>query len=480
MSPTRLPPLAGRIAAAMQPPPPMLPPEAPLAHAVAAMAEARASALLAVDADRRPIGILTEQDVLRRVAFRAGPEAPLASAMTAPVIAIGEAEHLYRAIGLMRRHRLRHLVVLDEQGRPAGLLHRAETLAALAGGVLGHLDALAAQDSTGAMEQAKHAQAGLARALLDDGTPATEAVALVSAINLDLHRHVLEMALAAQPAPPPVPFTLLVMGSAGRGESLLQPDQDNGLVLGEYDDAGHAAIDTWFRAFAEDFNARLAAVGFSLCSGHVMARNPLWRKRLDEWEHQFALWAERRSPVALLFAAIAFDFAPAWGDPAPAARLRARLGAILRARPALLAALAAKERELTVGLTFWGGFTDDEEGPGRRTDLKLHGLMPLVAAVRLLALRAGLAETGTAARIAVLQARGDIVPADARALQDAFARLMQALLAQQLADLAAHRTPGSLVDTAAMPAAERGLLREGLKAVRGFARVVHAELTGGP
>lgn len=479
MTATRLPPLAGRIAAAMQSPPPMLPADAPLARAVAAMAEARASAALAVDAEGRPLGILTEQDVLRRIAFRAAPEAPLSSAMTAPVVAIAEGEHLYRAIGLMRRHRLRHLVVLDATGRCAGLLHRAETLAALAGGVLGHLDALAAQDSTGAMEQAKHAQAGLARALLEDGTPATEAVALVSAINLDLHRHVLEMALAAQGAPPPVPFTLLVMGSAGRGESLLQPDQDNGLILGEYDDADHIAVDAWFRAFAEDFNARLAAVGFSLCAGHVMARNPLWRKRLAEWEHQFALWAERRSPVALLFAAIAFDFAPAWGEAAPAARLRARLGEILRARPALLAALAAKERELTVGLTFWGGFTDDEEGPGRRTDLKLHGLMPLVAAVRLLALRAGLAETGTAARLAALEARGEVTGADARALQEAFARLMQALLAQQLVDLAAHRAPGSLVDTAAMPAAERAALRDGLKAVRAFARIVQAELAGG-
>ncbi|WP_270938721.1 CBS domain-containing protein, partial [Falsiroseomonas oryzae] len=115
---------------AVAPVPPTLPPQAPLAEALAAMAAARASSVLAVDGDGRPLGILTEQDVARRVAFRLPADAPLSAAMTAPVIGCAAGEGLWRAVALLRAHRLRHLPLLDAAGRCCGMLHRAEALEA--------------------------------------------------------------------------------------------------------------------------------------------------------------------------------------------------------------------------------------------------------------------------------------------------------------------------------------------------------------
>jgi signal-transduction protein with cAMP-binding, CBS, and nucleotidyltransferase domain len=122
--------------------------------------------------------------------------------------------------------------------------------------------------------------------------------------------------------------------------------------------------------------------------------------------------------------------------------------------------MAAQNASLHVGLTLFGGFADDEPGPGSRTDLKLHGLMPLVAATRLLALRDGVTETGTAQRIAALAAHGSIAAREASDLH------------------AAGRLPGNLVDTAAMPKDARQELREALKAVRSFSRASFAGFTG--
>jgi signal-transduction protein with cAMP-binding, CBS, and nucleotidyltransferase domain len=104
--------------------------------------------------------------------------------------------------------------------------------------------------------------------------------------------------------------------------------------------------------------------------------------------------------------------------------------------------------------------------------------MPLVAAARLLALRAGVAEPGTPARLAGLAASGTISAAEARQLQAAFATLLDAVLRQQLADLAAGLPPGNLVDTAALPAPQRTALKDGMKAVRAFAKTASADLTG--
>ena len=459
--------------AAVAPRPPCLAPTATLAETLAAMTAARASAALAVDAAGRPVGILTEQDVVRRVAFRLSPDAPLAAAMSAPVIACPAGQGLWQAVALLRAHRLRHLPLLDAEGRCVGLLHRTAALEAASGAMLQHLDALAGDDAA-----VKRAQAGLAAALLAEGLPATEVVALVSGINADLHRRVLARALAAEAEPPPVPFTLLLMGSLGRGESLLRPDQDNGFILDDYDDAEHARVDAWFRRVAERFCLGLAEVGFTLCKGGVMAMNPLWRKTRRQWREQLALWARTRSGAALLFADIFLDLRAGWGDPAPAAALRADAIALLAAQPAWGAMLAAQDARLGVGLTLWGGFADDEPGPGQRTDLKLHGLMSLVAAARLLALRAGVVEPATPARIAGLAAKGALSVAEAARLQAGFAVLLDTVLRQQLADRAAGRPPGHLVDTAALPVETRVRLKEALKAMRSFARSATAELTG--
>ncbi len=464
--------LTGPASAAMGAAPPALPAETPLGQAIAAMAAARASALLALDDAGCAIGILTEQDIARRVVFRLGPEAPLAAAMTAPLIACAPEEGLWRAIALLRQHGLRHLPVLDAAGRCLGMLHRAEALAAVSGGLLAHLEAL-----SGDVAAIKAAQAGIARALLAEGLGAEAVVRLVNGINLDLHRRILAETLADHGAAP-VPFTLLVMGSLGRGESLLTPDQDNGLILEDYPDQDHGTVDAWFRPFTEDFNQRLDQAGFPLCPGGIMARNPLWRKTARQWRDQMGVWANRRAGAALLFGDIVFDFRPAQGGEAEAASLRQHLAALLASRPAWLAAMAAQNSSLQVGLTLFGGFADDEPGPGSRTDLKLHGLMPLVAATRLLALRDGITETGTSQRIAALAARGSIAAREASTLQAGFALLLEVLLRQQLADHAAGRRPGNLVDTEAMPKEARQALREALKAVRSFSRSSFAGFTG--
>ena len=460
------------VASAIVHPPLMLPPTATLAEAIAAMARGPSAAALIVDGDHRPIGILTEADVTRRVAFRLAPETPVSAAMTTPVVPCAAEDGLWRAVALMRTRGFRVLPVVDASGACTGMLSIVEAMTAASGNLLAHLDALAGDEAA-----VKRAQAGLAATLLAEGVAAPDVVGLVSEINLDLHRMILERVLATH-RPPPVPFTLLVMGSAGRGESLLRPDQDNGFILGDHADADAAEIDRWFIPFAGAFNAALDAAGFPLCTFGVMARNPLWRKTLPQWRAQFAYWARRRVGAALLLSDIAFDFRAAWGDAAPAAALRRHLHGVLKATPAMLAALAQQNAQLTVGLTLWGGFADHEPGPGTRTDLKLHGLMPLVAAARLLALRQGVAAVSTPERIAGIAATGELTTAEAERLTEALGTLLDAVLRQQLADHAAGQIPGNLVDTTALEKAERTRLRNALRAVRGFANPTWADFTG--
>ena len=104
----------------------------PLAEVLSGMAAGGASSALVTGRDGRLVGILTERDIARRVALRLGGETPVEAAMTAPVQSVPADELLYRAVGRMRRARLRHMPVVDAGGRPVGMLDLNDALAAAA------------------------------------------------------------------------------------------------------------------------------------------------------------------------------------------------------------------------------------------------------------------------------------------------------------------------------------------------------------
>jgi len=74
------------------------------------------------DGQGRPTGIVTARDITRRSAFGLDGDTA-ADVMTAPVFTIGAEEYLYYAIARMRRLGLRHMPVVDEQGRLQGILN---------------------------------------------------------------------------------------------------------------------------------------------------------------------------------------------------------------------------------------------------------------------------------------------------------------------------------------------------------------------
>jgi CBS domain-containing protein len=191
------------------------------------------------------------------------------------------------------------------------------------------------------------------------------------------------------------------------------------------------------------------------------------------------LWIARRTPAALLYADIFFDFEAIWGDPAPAAELRASLAAALARHPGFAGAMLGEDRRLHVALGFFGRIvTQGAGGHAGEVDLKLNGTMPLVAAVRLQALARGIVETGTRARIAGLVAQGALTGPDAAALDGAFATLTALILRAQLADAREGRVPGNFVRPAALSKADRAALSEALRVVDDFLARTRADFTG--
>ncbi len=99
------------------------PPEANLRDTLNLMHAHHDSCVVIVE-DNRPIGIVTERDIVRL--YSINPEqtdVPVSQAMTSPVLTISRENPINKAAELMLSNKLRHLIVVDDRGRIAGLLN---------------------------------------------------------------------------------------------------------------------------------------------------------------------------------------------------------------------------------------------------------------------------------------------------------------------------------------------------------------------
>jgi CBS domain-containing protein len=358
-------------------------PDTPVREVLERMRRERIGSMVVVDEAQRPLGIFTTQDVLERIALpQARFDAAIEQVMTRPVVALEEEASLADAACAMARHRIRHVVVTRD-GRAAGVLSERDLFSLQRIGVTRTSERIRAAESLEALVQAAAEVRALSRQLLVQGVAAEPLTAMISTLNDALTQRVIELARARHALPDH--WCWLALGSEGRMEQTFVTDQDNALIYsGERGE---------LPAFADEVNRGLDACGFPLCKGDIMARNPRWCLTGPEWRRVFDDWIRNNDPEALLNASIFFDFRPIYGDARLAGELRESVLRQTRANRTFLRALADTTLRVRPPLGLLSDFTEDE------LDLKALGARPFVDAARVLALEAGSAETGTAARL---------------------------------------------------------------------------------
>jgi len=269
--------------------------------------------------------------------------------------------------------------------------------------------------------------------------------------------------LAARFRLPPTRWCWLGLGSEGRLEQSFATDQDNALVFSASDDGEARRLRELFLPFAGAVNQALAECGFPLCEGGIMAGNPRWCLSLAEWTESVGAWVRTPEPEALLNASIFFDFQPLAGDAGLAAELRRILSDLTRGSEIFLRMMAINALAASPPLGRVRDFAV-EAAAGGVIDLKKFGSRIFVDAARILALGAGIADTGTAARLRRLAALGAIAATDAEAAVRAFHALQDIRLAAQVE--AGAGAAGNLVDPDRLTDFDRRVLLEALRQAR--------------
>jgi CBS domain-containing protein len=96
---------------------------ASLREAVRIMAERNIGLLPIVDDEGRPLAVISERDVIRALAAGASlDDLALAAARRGPLITVTPDVDVHEALVKMRRGGVRHLLVVDEEGRLVGVV----------------------------------------------------------------------------------------------------------------------------------------------------------------------------------------------------------------------------------------------------------------------------------------------------------------------------------------------------------------------
>ncbi len=410
-------------------------------------------------------GILTERDVMRRIA--ADGESALSQTIgklaTRPLTSIRASSFVYRAIGRMNRLKIRHLAVRDEAGRLVGIVSARDLLRLRAASAIALDDTIASAGDPAEMAAAWETLPAVARSLLSEDIDARTISEIISEEVCALTRRACELAEQAMAAEargaPPCPYSVLVLGSAGRGESLLAPDQDNAVIFLDGEEGGPE--DDWFSEHGRKLADILDVSGVPLCKGGVMAMNAGFRGSRARWRERVDAWLRRSRPEDLLNVDIFFDLKPIHGESSLAGELADYAHERGAAETAFVKLLGEQVRPGNP-FSLFKGFRLDEG----RLDLKLHALFPIVSTARLLAIRHAIRARSTRDRLEGLIALGIGGESDLGAMVEGHALVIRLLLAQQSRDLHAGISASNRVEIARLQPEEQSRLKEVLQGVQ--------------
>ena len=404
----------------------------PIRQAMRKMVENKIGALLIGEAGKAPLGIVTENNLLRVVA-RADldlDQAPVNKVMSSPVVAMRFDEMLYRALGRMDHMNVRHLCVNDKYDMPVGMVSQRDLLRHRARGPDMLRDALTTANDLPELAAAYAELKPVATQLLSEDLDGTDIARVISSELQGLTARASTLCMDAMKADghgePPADWCVLVLGSGGRGESLLGADQDNALIH-----TGSQEDDAWFAEFGRRLADTLDAAGLPRCKGGVMVANPPWRGNVTQWRKRIDDWLRRASPNDILNVDIFFDLVSVAGNTELARQVHTDAVQAASKSPAFLGLLAQATRSVAPRFSLLGNLSLDNG----RMNLKRDGLLPLVSLARTLALRIGSRSRATPERLRDVVAAGRLGEKDAERLIRLHVLILTLILKQQLDDI---------------------------------------------
>jgi CBS domain-containing protein len=437
-------------------------------EAAAKMAEFRVGSLLVYDPDDEEniVGIITDRD-LRGKVVAAGLDytLPVKEIMTGPVQSVLSQSLCFDVLLKMMATSIHHLAV-ERGGRVIGVVTSHDIMLLQGHSPYYLFKEIRGQQKFSGLYVLAQKIPEVIRGLIKEGAKAGNITQMIAILNDHILERMLTL-LEEELGPPPVPYCWLLMGSEGRREQTFKTDQDNAILYADpANEEEKGAAETYFKEFASRAIGHLVNCGYPLCPGEIMATNPRWCQPLSVWKGYFSTWISAPDPTELLHATIFFDFRSGFGDHNLARELRRHLIREAKKQDIFLFHLARQCMSTRIPLSFFKNFIVDRDGKHKhQLDIKRQGLTPFVNFARVLALKHGISETNTLARLKALF-ESDFIKRELWAsANDAYELQMQQRLIHQLRQMEEGTLPDNHINPEQLSELERRMLKEAFSVI---------------
>ena len=338
-----------------------------------------------------PVGIITNKDLLNFLAktnFNTGVKAK--DVMNSPVITYPKFLSISQAQMAMMKNNISHLCLTEDGtvNTPAvGILSTQDIMIALGNSPVALMKAITRAKKIGALRTARKNIRILLKDYLDSNIPMSITYKIISELNDACMKQVVKISLAKMKQTPPVRFAWLSLGSQGRGEQLLQTDQDNAILFEDVEEADLPQTTNYFLELAKLVNNGLYKLGYAYCPAEMMASNPNWCLSLSEWKSITSQWIINPGKDEVLQSSIFFDYNLTYGNSGLLDELTSHIFGTIRKYPVFYLHLAVGALQYPSPSGFFRRFLLEEDGKYKDLfDLKKRALMPLTDAARVLIL----------------------------------------------------------------------------------------------
>ena len=438
--------------------------------------------------NKKITGIITEQDIARRIVGVVPLTTKVKEVMTTPVITCYDYEILFSAIGKMRKEELRHLPVVNSQEEIVGMLTLDKALSAEIETSLKWVDDLTQETDFEGIKKLKENQLKTAVEMFNENIPETDVSYFLSFLNRIVYRRSVKNAIEANKKKnilheKDIPkFCIIIMGSGSRMESLLHPDQDNGIIyeLSKENESKKEVIDRYFYELAKEFTKTLDDVGIPFCKGNIMGTNPVWRKSLEQWITDFDEWINSGSDQNLLYVDELYDFSSVYGDEKLKDTLKDFILKKLEKTPSFFNYLLKRESETTFGLNWFGGFITEKKDKSNKglLNIKHAGLLPLIESIRMYSIKYKVKEVSTLERLDKLIELKVFDSDQADFFKSGYKFLVYLLLKNQIRAYSENREIKNYINPKSLLEREKDFLKIYLRRIEKLKKELRTEFTG--
>ncbi|MEN8264549.1 MAG: putative nucleotidyltransferase substrate binding domain-containing protein [Nitrospirota bacterium] len=443
------------------------------------MAKRRISSVIITDEKRRPLGIVTERDMVRKVVADSEHSKfgrNISEIMTPHPVCLPPDGTLFDALSMLSRYTIKHLPVV-RSNRVVGLITLRKIMKIRYSEPMVIIGQLEKAELIADYKNIKDDLIYLAKERLASNTDPVDITTMLSLVNSGIHKRLLKKTIEDFGTPAPVDFCFFVTGSHGRMENLLFPDQDFCIIIDDYPESRHKEIDNYFHEISLKFSEYLNEVGFPYCSGKIMGQNPEWRKRISEWHSFVSGIFLKPGPYTVRYLTLIFDSAFLFGKRSLFDRyISHAFNEIAQNHNIIRQMHTDEEGKHKVPLGLFNTFITEKQREHKgEINMKRSGLLFIIEAARILALKHGIRETSTLCRIQALVDKGVIQVDDSEYFDNAYRVILYHTLNAQVDNYLEKDTNDYYLTPRKLSDRNQEILKQAFKAISDLQEIVGSE-----